>query len=82
MADFDEKGFALLELFHPQLALDAWDDLNQYELHQIAARPNDKPTNVMTPPTTPKFRALVCEVEKVSNGPFIVSRILTSRICL
>lgn len=73
MADFNDKGFALLQLFHPEYALDAWDDINQYALHQIIGMPHDLPLYGMVSPLTPKFNAFIFEIDKVSSGPLIVS---------
>lgn len=38
MADLLEKGFAYVKKFDPQIALDAWDDINQYDLHHALAK--------------------------------------------
>lgn len=82
MVHFQEKGFSLIQILHPQMALGAWDDLDQYKLHQILGEPSDRPFNVMNPPQTPSFLALNREIDKVRNSPFIMSQILTCRVCL
>ena len=67
MADFHEKGFAYVKMFDPQIALDAWDDINQYELHKCVSEKTSRSYNVITLPRTPKFIAFLQEVEKVSR---------------
>ena len=72
MADFHEKGFAYVQIFDPQIALDAWDDVDQYELHKLVGEKGVTPWNVLTPPDTPKFNAFIQEIEKVSNGLLMI----------
>ena len=59
MADFHEKGFAYVKMFDPQIALDAWDDINQYELHKCVSEKTSRSYNVMTRPRTPKSIAFL-----------------------
>ena len=68
MTDYHDKGFACVRLFDPEIALDAWDDIDQYELHKLLNDQSDKPWKVLTPPRTPKFSAFVREIERVSSG--------------
>lgn len=73
MTDFFDKGYAYVWLFDPQIALDAWDDIDQYELHTLVDEKGNDPWKVLSPPRTPKFIAFVKEIEKVSDG-FVISR--------
>ena len=67
MADFHEKGFAYVEMFDPQIALDGRDDINQYELHKCVGEKTSRFYNVTTPPRTQRFIDFLQEVEKVSK---------------
>lgn len=67
MPGFHEKGFAYVKMFVQHIALDAWDDVNQYELHKCVSEKTSRSYNVITPPRTPKFIAFLQEVEKVSK---------------
>ena len=68
MTDFHDKGFALVELFNPQIALDAWDDIDQWEVHTHLREDSKTPIMPLTSPQTPKFGAFVQEIEKVSGS--------------
>lgn len=65
MMDYHKKGYAYIQLFDPQIALDAWDEIDQQEIHQVVGLRN-KPWQVLIPPFTPKFRAFARELEQVS----------------
>lgn len=67
MADFHEKGFAYVKMLDSQIALDAWDEINQYELHKCFSGKTSRSYNVITPPRAPKSIAFLQEVEKVSK---------------
>ena len=83
MADFHQKGSAPIEFFDLQIALEAWDELDQHGLHKVIGIKCDTSWYPLEPPLTRKFRTFAREIEKVSIDLLpTMPQILTSGTCL
>lgn len=83
MTDFNEKGFAYVELFDPKFASDAWEDVDKDEIRGLLDQVSNQPWKALTFPKTRNFLAFVQEVDKVSNIALFnrLHQYLFSRTC-
>ena len=85
MVDFFEKGYAIVELFDPKLALEVWKDMDKDEIRRLCDEAkSDKPQKPLTVPKTASFSRFVQEIDNVletghtPSGAFL-SKIIASR---
>ena len=81
MVDFFEKGYAIVELFDPKLALEVWKDMDKDEIerHRDEAK-SDKPKKPLTVPKTASFSRFVQEIDNVRETGQIPSGAFLSKL--